>query len=183
MRNPVDRAYSRYGFHVRYKGFSGTFEDLLVTEPYVLEEGYYSHGIKNYLQKFARERLLVLIYERAIDAQLPETKTRLARFLHISVDGFSEGAGLRRVNVSRPPKRGRSLYAWLTTISHTFQDWDVNLDWVIGLVKKAGLRSVFGDSGRPPPMQEGTRRYLTQLYREEVDDLERLLQVDLACWR
>jgi hypothetical protein len=183
LRNPVDRAYSRYGFHVRYGGFSGTFEDLLVTQPYVLEEGYYSQGIKNYLQKFAREHLLVLIYEQAIGAHLPETKTSLARFLQIPSNGFPEGAGLRRVNVSRPPQRGRSLYAWLTTISHTFQDCDVNLDWVIGLAKKAGLRSVFGDSGRPPPMQEGTRRYLTQLYREEVDDLEELLLVDLSCWR
>ena len=33
------------------------------------------------------------------------------------------------------------------------------------------------------PMEAQTRQYLTDVYEDEIGELESLLQIDLACWK
>ena len=183
LRNPVDRAYSRYGFHVRYKNYSGSFEQFLELELYAIDEGYYRRGIENYLSRVFVTPFYYGIFEQAVGMNVQNTKKSLADFFDVPFERFPQDAGIQKVNVSYPPKRGRAIYASAMAITLRFQQWNLNLDWVVRLAKKTGIRRLFGETNKLPKMKEETNQYLKDLYREEITELETLLDLDLACWR
>lgn len=180
VRNPVDRAYSRYGFHVQYEGFSGSFEQFLSRYPYAIEEGLYSQNVKHYQRYFEREQILTLVYEQSV-AEVAQTKASLARFLGIALDRFPQDIGTEVVHGSYVPKRGQAVYAFLTAIARKLQEMD--LDWAVHWARKVRIRRFFGEAGSLPPMREETRQYLKKIYENQIAELERLLQLDLSCWQ
>lgn len=181
LRNPVDRAYSAYGLDIRFGSFSGPFEDFLSLRPDTIQMGFYSRQIRRYLRYFRRDQILTLIFEHAV-ADAPGTKKTLACFLGVAVDRFPLAVGANRVNRSYIPK-ARLAYALSRYVVRNLQKWD--LDWVINLANRLGIdrERLFGVAGPLPPMKEETRQYLSELYVDEVRELELLLQIDLECWR
>ncbi len=178
LRNPVDRAYSAYGRRVRYREFSGPFEELLSLEPEVIRMGFYSPRIRDYLSYFSMDQMLILIHERAV-ADVPKTRETLARFLGVAADQFPLGGGTRILNRSYIP-RIRPIPKTLTKLmSQRLRDWD--LDRVANWANK--IEQLLGAAGPLPPMEEETRQYLTELYADEIRDLESLLRTDLGCWK
>jgi hypothetical protein len=180
VRNPVDRAYSRYGFHVQYEGFSGSFEHFLARHPYAIEEGLYEQSVKQYHRYFKREQMLTLVYEHSV-AEVAQTKEALARFLCIAADRFPENTGTEVVHRSYLPKRGRAVYAFLTAIARKLQEQD--MDWAVGWARRVRIRRLFGEGRSLPPMKEETRRHLKSIYEKQITELESLLQIDLSCWQ
>lgn len=178
LRNPVDRAYSDYGERIRFRHFSGSFEDLLSLEPQVIQFGLYSPRIRDYFCCFQRDQLLVLIFEHAV-ADVPKIKETLARFLGIGVERFPSAAGTERVNRSYIPKPRPAPHALVKFVHGKLVDWD--LDELAGLITRIG--ELFGEAGPLPPMKEETRQHLRETYADEVRELESLLQVDLECWK
>jgi hypothetical protein len=73
LRDPVDRAYSAYGLHIRLGSFSGSFEDCLSLRPLTIQMGLCSRQIRRYLHHFRRDQLLALIFEHAV-ADVPARK-------------------------------------------------------------------------------------------------------------
>jgi hypothetical protein len=180
VRNPVDRAYSRYGFHVQYEGFSGSFEHFLALNPYAIEEGLYEQKVKHYLRYFRIEQMLTLVYEHSV-VEVPQTKEALARFLGIAADRFPLNTGTEVVHGSYVPQRGPSVYASLTAIARKLQEQD--MDWAVSWARKVRIRRLFGEGSSLPPMKEETRHYLKSIYENQITELETLLQLDLSCWQ
>lgn len=177
LRNPVDRAYSAYGRRVRYREFSGPFEELLSLEPEVIRMGSYSPRIRDYLRYFSMDQMLILIHERAV-ADVPKTRETLARFLRVAADQFPLAVGSQRLNRSYIP-RARPIPKALTRfVAVKLRDWD--LERVLSFANR--VERLLGPAGSLPPMKEETRRYLTELYADEIKELESLLRIDLACW-
>ena len=103
LRHPVDRAYSHYGFVVQRRNFHGSFEEFLAARPTMLEKGFYSRYLDRYLRHFERERILALVFERAVrDDDM--ARRALSAFLDLPVDGFPASVG--RVNASTVPRFG-----------------------------------------------------------------------------
>lgn len=181
LRNPADRAYSYYGLLLKNGQCSGSFETFLSDLPQVIQQGFYSRSLENYYRYFNRDQILVLIYEHAT-ANIPKTKETLALFLGVAAERFPLDAGAKRVNRSYMP-RARLAYALARKVAwyHLRYKWD--LDWVVNWGKRLGIERLFGEAGPLPPMKEETRRYLKELYQEEIRELESLLQIDLECWK
>lgn len=180
LRNPVDRAYSRYGIDVRYRDFQGSFEEFCAHKPYGIEEGFYSRGLESYLAHFAREQFLVLIYERAV-ADVSQTKAVLADFFQVPASLFPPDAGARKIHARYVPSRARYVYTLGIALSRKLRDLDQ--DWANRAARRLRIRRFFGQSAALPPMKAETRSYLNDLYATEIGKLESLLHVDLACWR
>lgn len=179
LRNPIDRAYSHYGFMVRTRNYSESFETFLVHHSWAIKWGFYSQKIRDYLRYFSRDQILVLIFEHAV-ANAPETKDALAGFLGIAADLFPPAAGARQVNKSYVP-RAQFAYDLSRRIAHHFQKGD--MDWVVNLAIKLGLKRLFGNTGSLPPMKEETRQRLRDVYDSEIKEMELFLNRDLACWK
>ena len=178
LRNPIDRAWSYYALKVRDGIFWGTFEEFLREWP-VIEQGYYTGYLENYLRYFRRDQILILIYETALK-NVAQTQCALAEFLDISVDKFSLAAGERVINQSYVP-RARRAYGVAFRVSRVLREWD--LDWVVNAAKQLGVKQAFGVAGKVPPMLEQTRTELAEAYEEEIDKLEQFLGVSLDAWR
>lgn len=179
MRNPVDRAYSDYGRRLRMENVKLSFEDFLSSRPREIRFGLYSQWLKNYLRYFEKEQFLVLIYEQVM-AEVPRTKAAIAHFLELDADRFPSTAGAQRVNRGYLPK-SQSIAALVFSVAHHLRRWD--MDKVVNWAKRHGIQRVYGDSGSLPPMKEETRKYLNEIYKDDITELEALIELDLACWQ
>ena len=78
LRHPVDRAYSNYGFVVQRRNFRGSFEEFLAGRPDVLEKGFYSPHLQQYVDRFGRDRILALLFEESVRAATGPGRRSLA---------------------------------------------------------------------------------------------------------
>jgi hypothetical protein len=179
LRHPVSRAYSQYGFFVQRRNYRGTFEAFVAERPRSLERGFYSRYLKRYLRYFDRDRILALLFEEAF-ADISRTKETVAGFLGVAADRFPASAGNDKVNPSTVP-RHRSLYGLVAKTGRQLRRW--HLEPVVDLVMRSSLQQVLAKGESLPPLGEATERRLSRLYRDEFDELERCMQIDLRRWR
>jgi sulfotransferase family protein len=180
LRNPIDRAWSWYALMLRDGHFSGSFEAFLGQRRWpVIDQGTYSNYLREYLQYFTREQLLVLLFEEALN-DIAGTKQRLADFLGVACDRFPEAAGAMVVNESYVPRAPRA-YGLAVRVSRVLRKWDA--DWAVNAAKRLGVKERFGKAGRAQPMTAQTRDRLRRGFETELDTLERLLGVSLDVWR
>jgi hypothetical protein len=183
LRNPVERAYSHWLHNIKNGRETLDFRHALEAEPERLEGnplslfayatiGHYYNHLSRYLKLFPRERLRVYLFDDL--AADPEAVVKdLFRFLAVD-DAFRPK--LERHNVSGVP-RGRmgQLYDRLRKNPRT-----------VKLVKRIvpgdvrdRLRARFL---KRPGLPADVRRDLVASYRDEIRQLEELLQRDLSAW-
>ena len=190
LRNPVDRAYSHFLHMVR----NGTepltdFAQVLRREETgaVPERGFedyigrgrYYEQLTRYFDVFDRKQVKVYLYEELSEAPI-DTLQDTFRFLGVD-DTFVPDVSLRR-NVSGYP-RYKVLDRFLRRPSVTKEALKVYLP--------AGLRwrlsKTFDDLKtrnlvEPPAVQQEVRRQLVEVYREDILELQGLIQRDLSDW-
>jgi hypothetical protein len=179
LRNPVNRAYSHYGFVVQRRNFRGSFEDFISTRHKTLEKGFYSRYLNQFLQYFDRAQILALIFEDVF-TNVSETKRTLADFLDISVDKFPSSVRQGKVNQSTVPTY-QSLYGASSKIVRQLRKW--NLEPIVDLVMRTNIQRQLEKGRSLPPLDQNLKKRLTQSYLEDFDELERCLQIDLSRWR
>ena len=180
LRNPVERVFSHYGYRVRVENFSGTFQNFLSERPEVIQEGFYSQKLKNYLRYFEKNCILVLIFEYTV-LDVPKTKDTLGRFLAVEADRFPQSVGFKRINRSYIPK-ARHVSAMASTTARTLRK--MKFHRFVHWLNRSGIkRLLIGEFGRLPPMKDESRAYLGEIYRNEIEELESLLQMELEGWR
>jgi hypothetical protein len=177
LRHPVDRAYSHYGFVVQRRNFHGSFEEFLTMRPTVLDKGFYSRYLDRYLRHFERERVLALVFERAVRDD-DTARRALSEFLDLPVDGFPSSVG--RVNASTVPRFGSLSNVAVTTGRRLRK---TRLESVVDLGGRLGVRRAL-TKGKPlPRLDGGLRMHLSERYHAEFDELERRFGIDVSCWR
>lgn len=181
LRNPVDRAYSHYSLATQLGRTSDSFESFLDLRPHAVQWGFYSQYLANYLRFFNRDQILVLIHERTM-ADVPRAKEVLAEFLGIPAERFPETAGTSRVNKSYVPK-ARLGYDFSEKVAGRLLAWD--MDWVVNAANRVGInrKRLFGQAAPLPSMKAETRRFLNEVYRKEIEELESLVPIDVDCWK
>lgn len=178
LRHPVNRAYSQYGMFVQRWNYKGSFEDFISDMPRSLQRGFYSRYLKQYLQFFDRTRILTLVFEDAV-VDIPETKKKLADFLGISVDRFPSSAGHEKVNPSSIP-RFQFLYGFIAETGRRFRKW--HLEPIVDLVMRTKIPRIMSRGKSLPQIDEELKKRLSLSYKEEFDELEQCMKIDLSCW-
>ena len=180
LRNPADRAYSKYGLKVRSHGYAGSFSEYLQERPGTISRGFYSQQIKRYLEYFPSENFLFLIFEETM--KYPELALqKIGNFLSVDHHKIEVNANKQKVNSSyqvhfaRPYAVARSMVKWLVKN---------DLEWIYNTAKNVGLRKeLFGKKGTLPPLDPKIRQELLLQYQEDIEQLEKILGRDLSIWR
>lgn len=186
LRNPIERAYSDYLQH-RARGSEpcDTFaealdqqderrEGLSRSAPHYLDSGRYGVQLARYMELFAADQILVLLYE---DLQHDEGEVARRVFEHIGVEPSVEIELESDVNASGLPRNvayrallriRRSVGTRLSprAIESVRPYWDRAMRR--GLVK--------------PQLDAIDRRRLVEIYRDDVHHLQALIGRDLHHW-
>jgi hypothetical protein len=179
LRHPVDRAYSHYGFSVQRRNYRGSFEEFLSTRSKALEKGYYSRYLARYLRYFDRSKILALVFEEVFVDTL-KAKLSLAEFLGVDVEKFPSSPSNGKVNASSVPKH-QSIYGFVVKTGRRLRRR--NLEPAVDFLKRHGIDRALSKGKSLPPLDEELRHNLSQIYRDEIDELESCLQVDLGIWK
>jgi hypothetical protein len=177
LRHPVDRAHSQYALAVRDDGEARPFSEYARVFPDAFERGYYAAQLSRYFERFAREQILVLLFEEVI-ARPEEALLRIAAFLDVDPAHFPASES-RRVNESYRPRFPRAR-ATIRRVGAFLRDRD--LDWFVNVAKDLGVPEMFGNAGRVPSLSAAERGDLLGRYGDDIAALEKLLERDLSVW-
>jgi hypothetical protein len=180
LRHPVERAYSAYRMHlsrgeIPYELDFRTFVRKDVQG--ALSQSTYTPQLERYLAHFPRENLLVLIYEE-IYQDTQKTLDTCARYLGVA-PGFTPPSVSDRVNNSVD-----------VSVMHN-QVWGLRKA-IKGLppaiekpLARAGRRlfDYLPKKKRWEPLDAALKQELSQDFRQDVEQLENLLDRDLDLWR
>jgi hypothetical protein len=192
LRNPVDRAYSHFLHMVRngtepLNDFVQALQEEETgayhyqnrsTQDYVGRGRYYEQ-LKRYFDAFDRKHLKVYLYEDLTNAPI-DTLQNTFRFLGVD-DLFVPDVSLRR-NVSGYPKH-KTLDKFLSRPSSVKEALKVYLPARL----RWRLSKAFDDLKtrnliKPPAVQPEIRRQLVGVYREDILQVQELIQRDLSSW-
>lgn len=189
LRNPVDRAYSNYLHHVSLGWEKISFEEAIIAEPmrkakqwawpwYYLETGKYHDQVKTYLENFPNVK--VFLYE-----DMKSTKQILVEIFEFIT-----------VNTNVPIDTSRIYHKASIPVFNSLTEFlrgnNPVKDFIRPLIKKffsiekrekikgSILRLNQSHSGKP--MQETTRLFLVEYFKEDILKLEKLIHKDLSGW-
>ena len=187
LRNPVDRAFSRYrDNYQKQRTQHARFEDALRAEPLLLSEGLYHEQLRVYYEVFPRENIKVLLHDdlvRDARAFLQE----VLKFLGVA-EFYPEMLG-RRSNEAREvriPVLNQMITATRQFIYRYKMQWCLRL---LEYMKITALAEYVRDSlntripGAKPCVRESTRDELKAYFSRDVARLEELLGRDLSAWK
>lgn len=193
LRNPVERIFSHYLLKKNEGGIDCSFEDFIKDDGLV-KVGFYYSQLTTFLKFFCRENMLILLYEDieknplefiqkiykfagvdqnfippSIDRKVfPTTKSML--FLPL----FSK-ANLEKTAVFLKNHRANALIKILRSVGAS--------SLVYFLLRKNTRDYSQTTPSAKPAMNLETRKYLQGIYREEIKNLEKLINRNLDFWK
>lgn len=186
LRNPIERAYSNYFYHLKqypeqYDRYP-TFEAMIEKEEEVLREGLYSDHLANCLEIFGRENILILFH-----SDLKKDASNYLRKIHqfLNIDKDFEPSFLKsKVNSS-----SQSSYT-LSKLSYFLKKWTRPLpgnELLFSILRKSGLTNFIKSTSfigaEKPDMKPKTRSRLQRYYRNDIKQIEELVDKDLSHWK
>lgn len=180
LRNPVNRAFSEYKYHKLNLGFNYSFEHYLKKYPYIIRIGLYSKYLKNWFESFPRSSFLILIFEEVMKDPLNALKI-ISKFLDIDFNRIDEVNLTQTVNPSSFPR-----FPKLYELSY----WFFNFFLLIGFYRLTRIFSklkpwfyLFGEKKDDEKMNISFKDRLYLKYKEDIEELEKLLKRDLSIWK
>ena len=182
LRNPLDRAWSRY-LHLWRKGdipAGLSFSQACDTAPDVVASGEYFRCLRPWRELFPAERLHLLVLDDARDDPFGYLR-RLYQILGVD-PGFRAAKTTGRSNEHHTP---RSLKAANVAYHVSRSLHRYGLHPVVERLKALGVQRLVLEGGRngakePPPMSEADRDRLRARYRADVAALSELIGRDLV---
>ena len=185
LRNPVERAFSSFAMY-RRDGFepAATLAEAMADEPRRLREnwayaihvdyGFYGRQLQEYFDAFPREQIRCYLYEDFV-ADPGAFFADLLEFIGVD-PGFRPDMS-RRHNPSGMIRNPILRALWTRT--HGIRG-------AAPLLPKAWRRRVaaffVSRAMDPLPFPDETRRQLVEIYRDDIEHLQRLLGRDLGHW-
>lgn len=176
LRNPVDRAYSAHSLRWLYAGQERASFGQAIRDIYW---GFYYTHLKGYFATFERTQIKIHLYEdfRADPAWVLQD---IFQFLGVS-DTFVPDLSVQH-NVGGVPKNRvwRAFLQGLGPVASVFRP-------LIPATVRPELAGVLNRlQGRafvkPPPLEAAARAELIEIYRQDILQLQDLLQRDLSAW-
>ena len=197
LRNPIEMNISRYYYEKgKEQEFAPNFEEAINgnQKNHYLKKGLYYTYLKNVLKFFSKDTILVLIYE---DIKKNPVKFIQQIYRHISVDDSFEAPSAKKIiNASSVNKR-LVYFPLLNKILNYFKSKRDNLtiNYLIKLLKITGLlyllkrlrklnkKKIIKSKEAKPKIKNETRKMLQEYYRDEIQNLEKLINKNLSHWK
>lgn len=174
LRDPVERAFSHYLLTVGFGQETGTFSDAikkaLKAKPdfsgAIIEAGFYGQQITRYLEYFEKKKIKIIIFEEFIK-NINSTMKEILEFLEVSApitDSFKKIHNQYTV----PTNKFTAFLIRNRAVRHIAK----NL-----LPREGGrkLKKFFDKEGNKPELSENDKKFLQELYHDDVLHLEKIL--------
>ena len=187
LRNPVERAYSDYLMHIRDAidhqviSFREHIEKKANTS-FTILKGFYATPLKYYLEQFDAEQVKVFLYD---DLCANSVEFMQDFYAYIGVDPDFKPNTEKKVQQAKIPKN--QAINNLLQSNNPFRSLAANtLKTVMPLEIRQKLRdrliNLNSQSKKAMPLNEEDRQRAIDLYREDILQLQDLLDRDLSGW-
>lgn len=188
LRQPADRAYSQF-LNGRRVGWEPCreFAQALADEPARIQKGwlsslcytlpgFYAAPLRQYLTRFPREQVHIYLYE---EWQAQPLRILQEIFQFIGVDDHFVPDTTVHYNTAAVPRNRYLVYLlrsphYLKTLLRPFLPPRLRQQLMHSLSTYTYTK--------PPPLDPTVRAWLTERYREDIVQVEELLQRDLSHW-
>jgi hypothetical protein len=183
VRNPIDRLISAYRHDIQIGNIildgEYSIKKGIKNNPTYLEYGLYAKYLKEWLKVFPKENISVIIFEEMIKRP-HESYLNLCEFLKID-NSFRPQSINKKYNSSWLPKNQR-LVSIQKNIAKIFRN--VGLGKLVDGLKIIGLKKTMDkiNSDRKSKivdMDDDFKSYLFDYFKEDVEELSKLVKVDL----
>jgi len=186
LRNPVERAYSDYLMHVRQvvgnrKPLAQQVQESAASS-HTLLKGCYYEGVKHFLESFGPEQVKIFLYD-----ELRQDSVGLMQQMYefIGVDSCFEVDTGRQQQTAQVPKN-QSIHQLLQTSNPLRSLAGSVLRKVMPEERRQQLRSrliAANSTGKEGlPLSAEDRQLLEDYYRDDVRQLQDLIDRDLSSW-
>jgi len=193
LRDPVRRCYSHFKHrHEREtlpgKPYRMSFEEYLDFDPLIADASDYAAQVRQYLEHFPKESILLLSFERFVEDPV-ETLRQVHEFLGVEDRSEEDGAEPLHSNDSGD-FAGQMLRVYTTAPLKRIPGLQAVYNWMpaslkaaaIALARKSPLARAAGRKLTPPPMLPETRARLQERFDESNAFLEAEFGFDTSCW-
>lgn len=182
LRQPLERAWSHY-MHLRQYGRTTLgFETAVREIPAIIEASLYARHLARWLDAFGRDAIRITFYR-----DLKRHQAKYVREVNEAFglpDASADAMPSEKINSGSLPRN--VLLAQATRLAAAGLRRS-GLHPIVNAGKRMGLANlVYGRSrskGSDQRMRHDTRSYLVERFAKDVDDLERLLDINLDAWR
>ena len=180
LRDPVKRAVSAYYHHLQWRRFPPGVGLIEASERFphlrIIERGFYAKYLKAWLERFPKERILSLIFEKHVLKSREDTLVSLYSFLGLDQDFIP-----RNVHRSKNERWGKT-HTWL---NFYLGPWYGFIYRQLNKTFLTGFLRLFDDLKVVPlyDIPDSDIEMLKRLYKSEKEELEHLLKIDLNEWQ
>ena len=179
LRNPVDSVFSNYKHWKQLWSVKENFESFIKDNQSAFERWLYSQQLQNYFNHFPRENFLILFFEEVINNK-DLLQEKLSNFLEISKDKFDTQVLNQKSNSSKKPVLHKPYAFLLKQGKKLRKKW---FDRTVNFIKGLGIHNWFLIWKKEEKLDQGTRKKVYQMYQQEIEKLENLLDKDLSFWK
>ena len=182
LRDPVERAYSYFRLLHRHGWMKTGFEEAVMRRRDIRDQSRYAAHLRAWQQTFGAERVYVGFYDD-LKARPQAFIDGITSFLGIpSIPVAGSAIAEERVNtVGEAPRsrslarRARRLHLWLE---------DKKFDSTMRILTDLGVWRFFATGGpKFEPLTDEVDARLREVFRPDIEELEKLLGRDLTAWK
>lgn len=176
LRNPVERAYSNYLWHLRVGMETATdFSSALENKPHYRRRGYYYDNLQRYFDFFDCSQIKIYLYD---DWNTNPEQIMKNCFEFLEVDNSFMPDMTRRHHDSITIKN-KLLYSFIEKLRQVTK---FGQPFIPKFVDYYLFRASKNINFVKPPLTEEVKQHLQQEYREDILKVQELIQQDLSQW-
>lgn len=199
LRNPVERAYSEYLYNVEKKkplSIYKSFIESLNKDKKFLKRGFYYNQLKNFYQTFPKEKILVLFYKN-LKKQPEKTISQIYSFLNLEKTEYLPSV----LNVKRNVTGTRIInfkVPHINIIIYKIKSLIEKISWLEKIIQLTSIKKYVAkivdmnletrkaskiEQSTPQPLSREVYKYVYEIYKKDIHNLEKLLESDLSFWK
>lgn len=175
LRNPIERSFAQY-VAIQDADVFKNFEEALQREPEFIRRSFYTEYVQEYLKYFPKENIFIAIYENIALNPLNFVQ-EIYNFLGVKRD-FVPASVNKKIDTEE-----------LKILTGLVNKMNRNplLRVLRGAARFVGMNKLLVKIGslcvKKPVMKIETRDYLGEVFKKDIENLEKLIDRDLSRWK
>lgn len=182
LRNPIDRAVSHYFHYLKAGQRDVGFVKMYDAHPDIINTGLYHKHLTVWIGLLGKHNVHVMLYDemRSAPDRFCGELCSILGIPYIPPSNELVGAKINEASVPR--------YRWLAGLMRGGANWArrAGFHWLVNMLKGRGLRKLAfggapGGTGKAQIREQAMQ--FAHLFEKDVEDLEKLLALDLGKWK
>lgn len=178
IRNPIDKIWSQYLFLRRSGVTRKSFKKAVYEYPELTAKNYYYKYLKNYIDKFRFEQFRIYLFD--------DFKKNNIKYIK-NIFGFLNIKYIPELDYNRDVlKTSKARLYYLSKVVKKCANLSriLKQEELLGEIKQNRLinRLLYKEYNNKPKMDDYIKKYITQMYRDDILKTSSLINRDLSFW-